>query len=1027
MKIVRTLSICILLFFSVGWMAALDPHTLISQYGHTAWRAQDGFINATDSITQTTDGYIWIAAAGSVFRFDGVTFRRWTPPNHQSLPSTYVQKVLGARDGSLWIGTTGGLAHWKDGRLTNYTTTPASPAIFSLLEDHGGRIWVTRYKVNDGMGSLCWAKESALECYGEKDGNPAKYAGRMIEDGTGDLWFTSVRLYRWHQGSATTYFNEQMNHPIGVGVHAVCAGGSGEIWASLDGLGPKAGVQRFSDGKWASYIVPGFDGRTVKAEDFFFDRNKTLWIGTFSNGLYHIHDGWADHYGFADGLSSDHVNGFFEDSEGNLWVGTTGGIDLFRDNAILNFSKTQGLAGTDAQAVLSANGDAVWVADEEGLAVIPAGTFMPVRSSKVPGHNVSSLFVDSKGQVWLGVDNKVFAYNNQQYIEVKKTDGSALGQIENTSAFAEDIEGNLWAIAYSNGGGSGYADLLLIRDQQVRADFRLEDSATDYLAADRRSGIWALSERGKLTHYIDGRAQESVQLGNASRAYSLDVDSHNSVWAATNKGLYRWNDGQLTLMDEKNGLPCPTVYSLIQDDQGSYWLRTDCGILRFTANEWERWQKFPESKLSFVIFDALDGARPDISLGTQPSVTKSRDGRLWFAAYNTVQMIDPNRPTNSLPPPVHIEGVIADHKTYESLDKVAVPHLRGELEIDYTALSFKIPQRVLFRYKLEGHDTEWNEVGTRRQAFYTDLPPKKYRFRVIACNNDGVWNETGAFLDFAVLPAYYQTVWFRALCEASFLLLLWFIYQIRLRQIRHQFNIGLEAQLNERMRIARDFHDTYLQTIQGSKLVADSALKQSPDPTPMRGAMQQLSVWLGRATEEGRATLNSLRTSATEQNDLAAAFRRAMEECRISSSMDTPFSVVGEVSEMHPIIRDEIYRIGYEAIRNACVHSQANRLQVELTYADDLTLRVRDNGVGIDPSIVDQGKQEHFGLQGMRERAHRIMAKFTINTSPGAGTEITLVVPGSIIYRTTDSRGRKWPAIESLLRRMGLGSNSADS
>jgi signal transduction histidine kinase len=298
---------------------------------------------------------------------------------------------------------------------------------------------------------------------------------------------------------------------------------------------------------------------------------------------------------------------------------------------------------------------------------------------------------------------------------------------------------------------------------------------------------------------------------------------------------------------------------------------------------------------------------------------------------------------------------------------------------------------------------------------------------VIASNNDGVWNQAGAFLDFSILPAYYQTAWFRALCVAAFLLLLWFIYRMRVRQVARAMSIRFDERLSERTRIARDFHDTYLQTIQGSRLVADSALKQSPDFARMRGALEQLSVWLGRATEEGRAALSSLRTSATEKNDLAEAFQRAIEECRINSSIEASFTVAGEVSEMHPIVRDEVYRIGYEAIRNACVHSRATNLRVELAYADDLILRVRDNGVGIAPSIVDEGKPEHFGLQGMRERARRIMAKFTVNTSPGTGTEITLVVPGSIIYRTTNSRGRKWPAIESLLKRMGFRSNSPDS
>jgi signal transduction histidine kinase len=262
---------------------------------------------------------------------------------------------------------------------------------------------------------------------------------------------------------------------------------------------------------------------------------------------------------------------------------------------------------------------------------------------------------------------------------------------------------------------------------------------------------------------------------------------------------------------------------------------------------------------------------------------------------------------------------------------------------------------------------------------------------------------------------------------AAFLLLLWFIYQMRVRQVARAMSVRFDERLQERTRIAQDFHDTYLQTIQGSKLVADSALKQSPDPARMRGALEQLSVWLGRATDEGRAALKSLRSSTTEKNDLAAAFERAIEECRMDSPIEASFSVSGEASEMHPIVRDEVYRIGYEAIRNACVHSHATHLQVELNYADDLTLRVRDNGLGIASAMLDVGKQEHFGLQGMRERAGRIMATLKIDTSQGLGTEITLVVLGDIIYRRSKPGGTKRPAIKSLLRKLGLSSRSSDS
>jgi signal transduction histidine kinase len=386
------------------------------------------------------------------------------------------------------------------------------------------------------------------------------------------------------------------------------------------------------------------------------------------------------------------------------------------------------------------------------------------------------------------------------------------------------------------------------------------------------------------------------------------------------------------------------------------------------------------------------------------AAARSPDGRLWFANGVALQMIDPGHLTgNVLPPPVHVEQVVADRKNFSPRKDLRLPPLTRDLEIDYTALSFVVPQKVRFRYILEGRDAAWQEPGTRRQAFYSDLRAGRYRFRVIACNNDGVWNDVGATLDFIVTPAWYQTNWFRILCVVSGIVILMALHKLRLRQIARTISSRFDERLAERTRMARDLHDTLLQTLQGSKLVADGALKPSTDAIRMRRALEQLSLWLGRATQEGRAALNSLRMGTTQTNDLAEAFRRVTENGLIPNSMAVTFSVVGDAREMHPIVRDEIYRIGYEAIRNASAHSSASRLEVELRYTSDLALRVSDNGTGIDPAIADAGRDGHFGLQGMRERAARISGKLTIVSSANSGTEIELTVPGGIIFRKRKS------------------------
>ena len=296
----RSSSTRLLVYLTGLWLAtvllcpdaeAVDPHTLLSQYGHTAWRTQDGFgVNPT-AITQTMDGYIWISTSDGLERFDGVKFTPWTVPDNQSLPSKIFTDLLGARDGSLWIGTSGGLSHLKDGRLINYTTTKKSPGIAFILEDHTGAIWVTRYQIHDGMGPLCRVAGTELKCYGKKDGIPLRYGLGLAEDSAGNLWFGGNVLCRWSPDSSSVYFQKELKQTAGYGVVGVATETAGSVWASLDGTGPEMGVRHYSGKKWVSYVVPGFNGAEIRSETLYVDSHKSLWVGTESKGLYRIHDG----------------------------------------------------------------------------------------------------------------------------------------------------------------------------------------------------------------------------------------------------------------------------------------------------------------------------------------------------------------------------------------------------------------------------------------------------------------------------------------------------------------------------------------------------------------------------------------------------------------------------------------------------------------------------------------------------------------------------------------------------------------
>jgi len=371
-----------------------------------------------------------------------------------------------------------------------------------------------------------------------------------------------------------------------------------------------------------------------------------------------------------------------------------------------------------------------------------------------------------------------------------------------------------------------------------------------------------------------------------------------------------------------------------------------------------------------------------------------------------VSVIDPRHLAfNKLPPPVHIEQITADRKTYEASSNLRLPPLVRDLEIDYAALSLVAPEKNRFRVKLEGHDRDWLDAGTRRQAFYNDLPPRNYRFRVMASNNSGVWNEAGAAFDFSIAPAYYQTAWFQALCVAAFLALLWGLYRYRLHQIAREFNVRLEERVGERTRIARDLHDTLLQSFQGLML----RLQVVDDLLPHGKAKDELEKTLDRADQaiaEGRTAVYDLRSSATTTNDLAHAVTEVGNELAVPGAATFRLMVEGPARDLHPIIRDEVYRIARESLRNAFSHAQAHHIEAELIYADRFRLRIRDDGHGIAPEILEEGRPGHYGLPGMRERAKQIGAKLTIWSGGGSGTEIELNIEGPIAYGTPPGRSR---------------------
>jgi len=995
-RIRRSSALCVLLFvFAALPIRAVDPTRHLSQYAHTAWRVQDGGLKAAPSaIAQTSDGYIWIGTFSGLVRFDGVRFVPWISPDGVQLPSSQIYSLLGARDGTLWIGTREGLSHWVNQHLVNYPG--ANGLITSILEDHDGTIWFTHLEALDGSGLLCKVIGIGKRCYGLADGVPAFSSSLLMEaDSSGNLWIGGdTALVRWRPGSKAVYrphglkANDAMQ-----GVTGFAEDTDGSLWAGMAMAGSDMGLQHFVHGAWHPFISPELDGRTLKIRTLFMDSHHALWVGSDTQGIYRIFAQKVEHFQPGDGFTSNLPTHFFEDREGNVWVTTHKGIDKFSDLQVATYSTREGLVTDEVDAVLAARDGTVWIGASEALDAIRDGKVTSIRAGKgLPGNQVTSLLEDHKGRLWVGINSTLTIYENGRFRPIEKPDRTPFGVITD---MAEDTEDNIWLETIGPP-----RTLIRIHDDKVQEQFPAPQMpAARRVAADPSGGIWIGTRNGELVRYRNGHAELiAFQHNPESQVEQLLVGPDGGVMAAAAFGVMGWKAGKKQMLTVKNGLPCNSVLAIIPDDAGNMWFYTQCGLVEMAGSELKKWWQQPDAVLKATTFDDFDGFQP----GWAPfqRAARTADGRLWFANGSALQMIDPHHLyKNALQPPVHVEAVVADREDYFPSQTLRLPALTRDLEIDYTALSFMVPQKVRFRYRLDGHDTNWQDPGTRRQAFYNDLGPGKFTFHVIACNNDGLWNETGASLQFTIAPAWYQTVWFRLLAVLLGIATVWAIYQFRVRQIAAELAARFDERLGERTRLARELHDTFLQTVQGSKIVADDALDPGSDNARMRYALEKLSIWLAQAVDEGRAALHSLRVSTVEKNQLSESLRRATEDPQFPASMTVTFSVFGDAIDLHPVVRDDVYRIAFEAIRNAAIHSHASLLEIDLRYADTLSLRIKDNGVGIDPSISNQGKEGHFGLQGMRERAARIHSKLSIVSSTNAGTEMTLVVPGKVVYR----------------------------
>src|SRR6266481_3326876 len=556
----RLLLFSIVLFFlTINPASALDTSKQISQYGHTAWRIEDGvFAGAPNVIAQTTDGYLWIGTQAGLMRFDGVRFVSWRPPDGNELPSSRINSLLGARDGSLWIGTSMGLARWRNGNLTNYKD--ATGSIMAILEDRTGAIWIARANFSDTKGPLCKATDAGLRCYGRDDGLALPFAVTLANDPLGNVWLAGgAMVSRWQTSSADTYVPAGLNPAENFnGVLALAGRPDGSVWVGLVHAGRGGGLQQLAHGVWKPLITPEFDGSTLKVTALLLDRDRSLWVGTLDRGIYRIHGNRVDHFRGSDGLSGDavSVNGLFQDREGNIWVSTSRGIDKFHDLRVTSFSTRQGLSSDQVNSVLASRDGTVWIGSYN-LDVLRSGKITSIQPRNgLPGREVTSLLEDRAGRLWVGVDQELSVYEKGKFRKIHARDGSPLGTIR---AMTEDVDGSIWVATNSN---ENRHRLLHIQDLRIREDISSPQlPLANTLAADPHGGVWLGFASGGLARYRVGQ-MEFFSLNRSGPVHGLLVNSDASVLAATSSGLVGWQNGRVQSLMVRNGLPCDVIYAL---------------------------------------------------------------------------------------------------------------------------------------------------------------------------------------------------------------------------------------------------------------------------------------------------------------------------------------------------------------------------------------------------------------------------------------------------------------------------------
>ncbi|HEV2331426.1 MAG TPA: two-component regulator propeller domain-containing protein [Verrucomicrobiae bacterium] len=977
------------------WLDWFDIEHLASPYSTSTRQTDEGLPhNIVRAIAQTPDGYLWAGTVGGLARFDGVTFKVFDSKNTEALRDShitalcvdssgalwigtydgltrrmdgdftrydraaglageYINVICERRDGSIWIGTESGLSRYKHGIFKNYTTRNGllSDAVRAIYEDRSGTLWVGTTAglnyLNPGDGADTFGKIDELQNVSIRG---------MTQDRSGRLWIGSDNGMIWHHYGPEFYaYGRQygLSDPF---VNVVCEDNQGNLW-----VGTQSGLNRFRDGRFFNELDNEGDPYD-EVNAIFQDRDGDLWIGS-NEGLTQLTQKRFFPYDMRQGLSHNDTVSVLQDRNGNTWVGTFGGgLNVIRDESVEVYCRTNGLANDEALSLCESRDGSVWVGEDND------GGLYRFEDGKVDHYTwqdglirsgILAVYEDRASNLWTGASQGISCLRNGRFASYQ-TNQYYGGKI--VRAICEDHDGNI------------------------------------LFGTDR--GLCRFSN-GCFTNITDGQGLSDISIT------ALFEDEKSNLWIGTESdGLVRFNMGFFKIFTSQEGLFSDSIYAIIEDQYGWLWMSSPKGIFRVRTEELDALSQGNASLITSINYGKADGLETTICSGNgSPGVWKAQDGRLWFATTKGLVAVNPDIKFDRRPSPVFIEQFSVDGKRNIEMppgrpdagERLIIPPGHGTLEFQFTMLDYRKPAEDRFFCRLEGVDQDWVDVGARRSAYYNNLRPGHYVFRLKGRNANGVWNEPGASMEIVLRPHYWQTWWFRALTAMAAAAAVAGIsrYMTSRRMQRELQRLGRQnAVEKERSRIAKDIHDDLGSRLTRMMLLGQRVQEDAGSPEKLIAHARKMVdsavntmqimdeiVW---AVDPQKDTLNGLVGYIGQYaNEFLEGTRI---RCRLEMPVDVPAMVVPAEA------RHEVFLALKEALNNAARHAQATEVRIAASVSGGrVTIVVEDNGCGFRNGHSDP-KAKGNGLENMAKRMEKLGGKCAIKTRPGAGTQITLTL-----------------------------------